>query len=357
MLSSCTVFADQSLEITYQNSKIEVFQPLDLVSHIFAHIEGKGSPASLYDPQYIGWIQEKKQESGEETIDLKTELVSFQKKLESNMILFLLNFFPVYYESTEDMISGLKYVETGNKFSNYMFFSVKEKHLARYMRDLFKEEEQRSAVGNFAEITLNEYETFYQDYWGEQKERYQDGMELFKEVWISQGYEVIEEFFAYYGKTKIHIYLSEGIRRNGRGFQSSDKKLIQSAVKLPETIEEADYSYMVSLHEMIHQISNPVVSKLINFEPNKESIDPSNQEGIKIHNMLEMGVVYTQYWLMQGISLKKEQLYLEFVSEILSPVSNQQEFEQAVDLSEELKAMLKELVTSALAKQEIDHLI
>lgn len=345
LLSSGVVLADESLYTKYQNSQIEVYQPLDLVLHMFAHLEAKGSPASLYDPEYIRWIQDQKQEFGEEPIDLIEELALFQQHLEEDMDLFKLNFFPIYYGSTKHMIYGLQYVETGSKLSKSM--SEMEKHLARYMRDSFSKE-QREVVGDFAEVALNEYESFYQDYWEGQEERYREGMERFKAVWASDGYEVIEEFFAHYGKKKIHIYLSEGLRRNGRGFGSSEPNLIQSAAKLPETAEEAYYSYTIALHEMIHQISDPIVTQMSNFNPNQRSIDPSNQEGIQLHHMLEMGVVYAQYWLMQEISPEMEQIYLGLVSDFLYPVSTQQEFEEAIDLPDELKVALKEAVVSAL---------
>jgi hypothetical protein len=277
---------------------------VDLLLHVLAHMDIGKDAASLYSEEYIKNISLEKQK-----LDLKTDLKSKMDVIKDVFIsdsgLRMIDFLPFYVGDYEELIEGLRWLatETEEKTQN--------EALNRFRADFSRSQKQRDFIGSFSRLLVNEYQTFYRDYWEKEQERLAAVKRQFEEFVTTNGKKVFSSIMKKENKGAV-VFLCLSMTRNGRGFSARDR--FGGAVKFPEKTEEFLPGFITAIHEMTHQFSDALVWKAEGVDYSQSST-VEGSEGYRVHMASEFGVIYADYRLFQKFLPEYLKDYLLFFSE------------------------------------------
>ncbi len=295
-----------SIKYQTSNLNLSVNQNLDFILHILAHLE-TNNVASNYDEGYVEEITQIKQET----------ISSLKSKLEPLACgsYAYISFLPIFFPELDQVFNILSFIATKDR--NYIDSLPNSiLPLINYLDSNF-EEKRKEELLTFVKVCRDEYLTFFADYWLSKKDSFEERMKLFLDVWDSEMNQLFINLFKSNNKHQYHIYLSDCMLKNGRGV-SMDLQSIGSVSKLPENREEVMYSWMIAIHESIHQITDNIVMSVLNVNHEQRSLN-QNDANFDIHMAFENAVFYTHFKLM---SMNRSSSTTE-VLKLFSDFSNQ----------------------------------
>ena len=318
---------ERIVEKSKYQTKLIVDKNVDFFLHIFSHLNVK-SVASNYDEIYIQKITKIKCESN------STLLTKLNDIINENFV--YLSFMPVYWKSSESIFSALDYLVTGNK-ELIKNFSQIQKYLLQHLQSFINTKKDKSDLLLFNKILISEFNGFYSNYWDLHKQNFAEKLSLFKKTWESKENSLTIDFFKKQKKDEFKIYLSECMLKNGRGMQINNTS-VNAITKLPENKDEVFYSYLISIHEMLHQVIDNLTKSVLEIDYNQRSLN-TDDERFKVHMAFENSVIYTQFLLAKKTS---PEFLMKFLSEM--KISNSEEFIKKINFNNKMKEKLDYLI-------------
>lgn len=314
------------------DTKILTEKKTDIFLHILAHID-INSVASNYDSDYVKYISDLK---GEKPSSLYESL----KGIDDDNLVFL-SFMPAFFTTIDSMFRGLRYLSTpGNKMKNG--FAETESMCLLFLQDIYRNTNTTGLL-KFAETAKSEYDLFYSEYWESRSEEYLRMINQFKEIWESEDNCRILSFLRNQGLPSISIYLSEGMRKNGRGMRSSSACAL---AKMPENSKEVFESYYIAIHELLHQVVDGITQSILEIDGQRRSLNPKDDE-YSIHEQFENSVILAQHLLMRKSAYNWTKEYFTFVSKIFeADIKNDSEFYSFLKVDARIKKKLESIVNA-----------
>ncbi len=311
-----------------RNTRIIVEKKTDLILHLLAHFD-INSVASNYDSGYVRRISGLK---GESTSYLHEEF----KEIDQDNLVYL-SFMPAFFSSIDSLFKGLSCLSSGGKVPISGFTEIEIRCL-QFLQNMFGTE-QLGCLVKFTEMVRSEYDTFFSSYWDENKESYTAELQIFNRIWETEENEEILTFLRENGIPSITVYLSEAMRKNGRGTRTDDSSVCTIA-RIPGSSSEVFESYYTAVHELLHQVIDGVTESTLNVNSQERSLNP-DEEGYSIHEQIENSVIYAQHLLMKETRRIRAKEYYLFLSEIVdTEIRNEADFLTHFKICEEMKHKL-----------------
>lgn len=312
------------------DTKILTEKKTDVLLHILAHID-INSVASNYDSNYVKYIFDLK---GEKSSSLYESL----KGIDDDNLVYL-SFMPAFFTTIDSMFRGLRYLITpGDKMRNG--FTETESRCLHFLQDIYRNTNTAGLL-KFAETAKSECDLFYSEYWESRSEEYLRMINLFKEIWESEDNDRILSFLRDRGLPSINIYLSEGMRKNGRGMRNSS---VCALAKMPDSSEEVFESYYIAIHELLHQVVDGITRSILEID--ERSLNPDDDE-YGIHEQFENSVILAQHLLMQRSANNWTKEYFAFVSKISeTDIKNDSEFFSFFKVDARIKNQLESIMNT-----------
>jgi hypothetical protein len=261
---------------------------VDLLFHVLAHLDLGDDDANLYSEDYIKNISTEKQKLGLRT-DLKEKMDSIKDTFLADSGLRMIDFFPFYVVDYEEFMKGLNWLATDSKET------TQNQVLNRFKTRYFTTQKQRDFIKVFAAILDHEYQTFYRDYWEKEQERLAAVKGQFEAFLTRNGEKVFSPVMKKENKNAV-VYFCLSMTRYGRGFHSKER--FGAAVKFPDKREEFLPNFFMAIHEMTHEVSDPLVMEAEKMD-RSQSDTAAGSEGYRVHLASEYGVIYADYLLFQ----------------------------------------------------------
>ena len=296
------------------NTRIVTEKKTDIILHLLAHLE-ISNVASNYDIDYVKYISDLK---GERSSSLYEDLKDID---DENMV--YLSFMPAFFKTVDSLFQGLSYLcEPNREMING--FTETELRCLQLLQNVYGNNDPCGLV-KFSEIAKSEYDLFYSLYWESRREDYLRGIKQFKKIWESEDNDKVLTFLRKQGLPSISVYLSEGMRRNGRGIRTSDSS-VSTVAGIPFSKKEVFISYYIAVHELLHQVIDGITQSILKINGQQRSLNPDDEE-YNIHEQIENSVILAQHLLMGKTVNNRTNEYYELVSEIAGmDISNESEF-------------------------------
>lgn len=315
-----------------RNTRIIVEKKTDLILHLLAHFD-INSVASNYDSGYARRINGLK---GESSSFLHDEF----KEIDRENLVYL-SFMPAFFSNIDSLFKGLSYLSSGGKVPIGGFTEI-EMRCLQFLQDIFGTE-QLSCLVKFTEMARSEYDNFFSSYWDENKESYTAELQLFKKIWETEENEEILSFLRENEIPSITVYLSEAMRKNGRGTRTDDSSVCTIA-RIPSSSSQVFESYYTAVHELLHQVIDGITQRILKVNSQERSLNPDD-EGYSIHEQIENSVIYAQHLLMKETRRIRAKEYYSFLSEIVdTEIQNEAEFLTHFKICEEMKHKLDRML-------------
>lgn len=285
------------------NTRIVTEKKTDILLHLLAHFE-INNVASNYDIDYVKYISDLK---GEQSSSLQKDL----KEIDDENLVYL-SFMPAFFNSIDSLFRGLIYLSASNEVMIKDFTEMETKCL-HLLQNLYGNNDL-AGLTKFSEIAKSEYDKFYSSYWDSRKEDYVRGIQQFMKIWESEEHDIVLAFLRKQGLPAITVYLSEGMRKNGRGMRTSDSSVCTIA-KMPINENEVFASYYIAVHELLHQVIDGITQSILKIDSQQRSLNPDDK-GYSIHEQIENSVIFAQHLLMGTTREKRIREYYALVSEI-----------------------------------------
>lgn len=314
------------------DTKILTEKKTDVLLHVLAHID-INSVASNYDSDYEKYISDLK---GERSSSLYESL----KGIDDDNLVFL-SFMPAFFTTIDSMFRGLEYLSIpDNKMRNG--FTETESRCLNFLQDIYRNTNTTGLL-KFTETAKSEYDLFYSEYWESRSEEYLRMINLFKEIWESEDNHRILSFLRNQGLPSISIYLSEGMRKHGRGMRSSSACAL---AKMPDNSKEVFESYYIAIHELLHQVVDGITQSILEIDGQQRSLNPDDDE-YSIHEQFENSVILAQHLLMQKSEYNWTKEYFTYVSKILeADIKNDSEFLSFLKVDARIKNKLESIINT-----------
>lgn len=313
------------------NTRIISEKKTDILLHVLAHYD-INSVASNFDKHYVQHIS-----------DLKAENVSsLQEKLkeinEENLV--YLSFMPAFFSSIDSLFKGLSYLSSGSKAM--IGFTEMEIHGLQLLQNMFTDNMLCGLI-KFSEIAESEYDTFFSSYWDNNEESYRKEMQRFVQIWETEENKKILTFLRSKGIPSINVYLSEAMRRNGRGTRTDDSTVCAIA-RIPSSNTQVFKSYYIAVHELLHQVIDGITQNILKIDSQQRSLNPDD-EAYNIHEQIENSVITAQHLLMGYTRKMQSEEYYVLVSEIgNAEINNEVDFYANFSLCKEMKHKLESMI-------------
>lgn len=313
---------------------VRLSEPVDLTLHVLAHMN-TGTAADNYDAAYIAQLQSQRP-TGEVEV-LLGRLEAFAPAFRQDMSLWLLSVLPIYYESVDSFLAGLGFLGTSQP-EYLQDLTLVERNVSQGVQPMLARHDK--LVQGFRELLLEEHQRFYAAYWLEAQPRLRAQKDAFTTFLTEEGYPAVQDAFEAAGLDKVIIYLSEGMRRNGRGFSYLQPTHVGAIVPLQGEVLP---SYFTAVHEITHAITDPLVAGVMGVDPNRRSLDP-HHPGYQTHLLIEKAVIIANYWMFASRGRDWTEAYLEhFVGRVAGViVHSESEFLSAFRVPEPLAGLLRE---------------
>lgn len=248
---------------------------------------------------------------------------------------------PAFFSSIDSLFKGLSCLSSsGNKTSDN--FSEIEIHCLQMLQNIFTDKKLCGLI-KFSEIAKTEFDNFFSTYWDDKKESYRQEIQIFKEVWETEENGIILTFLRVHGIPSITVYLSEAMRRAGRGMRT-DNSSVCTIAKIPHSSNQAFESYYTAVHELLHQVVDGITQSTLQIDPQQRSLNP-DEKGYNIHKQIENSVIYAQHLLMGTTREKQSNEYYACVSRIGdTEINNEAEFLARFKICKEMKHKLEKLI-------------
>ena len=314
------------------NTRIITEKKTDILLHVFAHYD-IDSVASNFDKHYVQHISDLK---GENASSLQEKLKEIN---EENLV--YLSFMPAFFSSIDSLFKGLSYLSSGSKAMTG--FTEMEIHGLQLIQNMFTDK-MRFALTIFSEIAKSEYDTFFSSYWDNNEESYKKKMQMFMQTWENEENKKILTFLRSKGIPSIDVYLSEAMRRNGRGTRTDDSTVCTIA-KIPNSNTQIFKSYYIAVHELLHQVIDGITQNILKIDLQQRSLNPDD-EAYNIHEQFENSVITAQHLLMGYTREMQSEEYYAVVSEIgNAEINNEVDFYANFTLCKEMKHKLESMIT------------
>ncbi len=314
------------------NTRILAEKKTDILLHLLAHFE-INNVASNYDIDYVKYISDLK---GEKSSSLHKVL----KEIDAENLVYL-SFMPAFFNNIDSLFRGLDYLSAPNEVKINSFPEM-EAQCLQLLQNVYGNNDLGGLV-KFSEIAKFEYEQFYSSYWESRRKDYLRGINEFKKLWESDENDLVLAFLRTQGLPAITIYLSEGMRKNGRGLRINDSSVCTIA-KMPVNDNEVFVSYYIAVHELLHQVIDGVTQSILKIDGQQRSLNPDD-EGYNIHEQIENSVILAQHLLMGNTVKNRTKEYYTLVSEIADmDINNESEFMTHFKVDDRIRKKLKSLV-------------
>ncbi len=322
---------DSLIGKSIRNTTIITEKKTDIMLHLLAHYD-IGNAASNFDAEYVKSIAVLKSEK-------KSSLQ--QKLLEINdENLVYLSFMPAFFTKVDSLFRGLACLASKSEPLEADFTEM-EIRCIQFLQNLCGGDTH--GIAKFAEITEFEYDHFYSSHWNSRTTDYRKGIELFKEMWESKENDTILAFLRAHGLPAITVYLSEGMRRNGRGTRTDDSSTC-TVTGMPVNHHGVFMSYYIAVHELVHQIVDGITQSILKFDPQQRSLS-QNDKGYSIHEQMENSVIYTQHLLMRNTIKTRTEDYYAVVSALSDvSISNESEFMVHFQVDNRIREKLESMI-------------
>ncbi len=267
-------------------STIQVSENIDFILYMLAHLD-TNNVASNYDQEYIDLFASIKSESSSALMQKLKPLANGSYAYISFLPVIIPDLNLVYQILNTIYTSDLKILKSFSNDLNLMM---------AYLLEHF-EVKDRLTLPDFIQCCQNEYTNFYQSYWLSQQSVFNDGIDLFLEMWNAPDNQVMLKFFQSQQKTRYMIYLSESMRVYGRGISLAQDTLTAIS-KIPVSKNDLFYTYFIVIHEMLHQSIDQVTIQTLNLDASQRNLN-QNEEGFDIHMYLETAVFYMHFLLSE----------------------------------------------------------
>lgn len=296
------------------NTRIVTEKKTDIILHLLAHIE-INNVASNYDTDYVRYISDLK---GERSSSLQEDL----KEIDDENLIYL-SFMPAFFNTVDSLFRGLRYLCAPN-IETINGFTETESRCFQLLQNVYSDKDLTGLL-KFSEIVKLEYDQFFSSYWESRRDDYLREMNQFKTIWESEDNDVVLAFLKNQGLSSISIYLSEGMRINGRGIRTSDSS-VSAIAKIPVSKKEVFVSYYIAVHELLHQVIDGITQSILRIDNQQRSLNPDDEE-YTIHEQIENSVIFAQHMLMGKTMKSRTNEYYALVSEIAgSDIGNEFEF-------------------------------
>lgn len=310
------------------NTRIVVEKKTDFILHLLAHFEVNGV-ASNYDADYVHMVSHLK---GESTSSLQD---AFKEICQESLV--YLSFMPAYFSNIDSLFGGLSYLSSGSK-EPISSFTEMESRCLQLLQNVYGRE-QLSGLVKFTEIARSEYDSFFSSYWDVNKESYRAEMKVFKNVWETEENEKILSFLRDNGIPSITVYLSEAMRRNGRGLRT-DNSSVCTITRIPGGSSQVFKSCYTAVHELLHQVIDGITQSILKVDSQERSLNPEN-EGYSIHEQMESSVIYAQHLLMEETRRIRAGEYYSLLSEKFeTEISSEAELLTHLNIPKKMKLKL-----------------
>ena len=300
--------------------------------HVLAHYE-INSVASNFDKHYVKHISDLK---GENASSLKEELKEIN---EENLV--YLSFMPAFFSSIDSLFKGLSFLSSSSNIPMTGFTEM-EIHCLQLLRNMFTDNTLYGLI-KFSEIAKSEYDTFFSSYWDHNEELYRKEIQRFKQIWETEENEKILTFLRSKGIPSIDVYLSEAMRRNGRGMRTDDSTVCTIA-RIPNNNTQVFKSYYIAVHELLHQVIDGITQSILKIDSQQRSLNPDD-EGYNIHEQIESSVITAQHLLMGYTREMRTEEYYALVSEIgNAEINNEVDFLAHFSICKEMKHELEKMI-------------
>lgn len=292
--------------------------------------------ASNYDIDYVKYISDLK---GERPSSLYRHL----KEIEDEKLVYL-SFMPAFFNTVDSLFQGLSYLcEPNREMING--FTETESRCLQLLQNVYSNKDLTGLL-RFSEIVKSEYDQFYSLYWESRREDYLREINQFKKTWESEDNDKVLAFLRKQGLPSISVYLSEGMRRNGRGTRTSDSS-VSTIARIPFSKKEVFISYYIAVHELLHQVIDGITQSILKIDGQQRSLNPDDEE-YNIHEQIENSVILGQHLLMGKTVNNRTNEYYELVSEIAGmDISNESEFMTRFRVDSRIRNKLESIINQS----------
>ncbi|MGI6666737.1 MAG: hypothetical protein ACOX5Q_04680 [Bacillota bacterium] len=285
---------------------------LDLMLHIYAHIDMGANNATNYDPGYIEKIKQAKMNESsvysDAALDLEKELAEISDWAKRDMRVVRLAFMSAYIEDPWNLIAGLRAL-AGQSDQMSRLSPTEQATVTGFSRMLNLSMNDKRLVGLLADIMYKEYTKFYSRHHSVMALDYDDRADAFRALMTEVGVAAIAPYMKEAGFHNLKVWLSEGRRVAGWGL--SDGSKVGAVVPLPEEGEDGYRAYFTFVHEITHRLSDPIVLKATGLDPSKRDT-AHGSEGYEAHRAVESGVILADYWIFKTYDEELRDKYLEW---------------------------------------------
>jgi hypothetical protein len=289
-----------------------ILRALDLMLHIYAHIDMGANNATNYDLRYIEKIKQAKMNEssvyGDAALDLEKELAEIADWARRDLRVVYLAFMSAYFEDPYRLIAGLRALagqpDQMNKLSPSEAATVA---LFSQMLDLSSDDKR--LAGLLADIMYREQTTFYSRYHSDYALKFDHRADAFRTLMTEVGVAAIAPYVKEAGFHALKVWLSEGRRVAGWGL--SDGPKVGAVVPLPEEGEDGYRAYFTFVHEITHRLSDPIVLEATGLDFSKRDT-AHGSEGYKVHEAVEAGAILADYWIFKTYDEELCDKYLEW---------------------------------------------
>lgn len=320
-----------SLDSTH-NTRIVTEKKADILLHVLAHFE-INNVASNFDTDYVKYISNLK---GENTSSLHEKL----KEIDDENLVYL-SFMPAFFNTIDSLFRGITYLSVPNEVT-IDGFTETEAQCLQLLQNVYGNNDLAGLV-RFSKIVKSEYEQFYSSYWDSRRKDYLREINKFKKLWESDENDIVLAFLRTQGLPAITVYLSEGMRKNGRGIRTNDSSVCTIA-QMPFSENEVFVSYYIAVHELLHQVIDSVTQSILKIDGQQRSLNP-NDEGYYIHQQIENSVILAQHLLFEKTIKNRTKEYYALVSEIAGmDINNESEFVTHFKVDDRIRMKLESMV-------------
>ncbi len=320
-----------SLDSTH-NTRIVTEKKTDLILHLLTHYD-INNVASNFDMDYVKYISDLK---GEKSSSLHEVL----KEIDDENLVYL-SFMPAFFNNIDSLFRGLGYLSVPNEVMLNSFTETEDQCL-QLLKNVYGNNDLGGLV-KFSEIAKFEFEQFYSSYWESRRKDYLREINKFRKLWESDENDIVLAFLRTQGLPAITVYLSEGMRKNGRGMRTNDSSVC-TITKMPVNDNEVFVSYYIAVHELLHQVIDGVTQSILKIDCQQRSLNPDD-EGYNIHEQIENSVILAQHLLMEKTVKNRTKEYYALVSEIAGiDINSESEFMTHFIVDDRMRMKLESMI-------------
>jgi len=288
---------------------------VDLMLHIYAHIDMGANAATNYDPEYVKRIRQVKVSEGsmykDAVLDLEEELREISEWGRTDIKAVYLAAVSLFVDSPEDLVTALQTMAGRVKHSGNLD-PGEAAQVSSLSRRLALSADEKQMVAHLSDIVEREYAKFYATYHTLNELEYDSRGDAFRTLMSSVGVEAIAPFLKRGGMTHLTVWLSEARRVAAWGVATGSTT--GAVVPLPEVGEDGYRTYFWLVHELTHGLTDPLVVQATGFDSSARS-PIEGSEGYEVHQALEAGAILADYWIFKSYDERLCSRYLEWCRE------------------------------------------